>query len=87
MCISDKLDSRSSPIVDLSRISRVLFPFKDLSLVAHHTDIVSQILMMMMMMMYIAGYKSRFVMAVTTLRQMRQMPHTEIDFFIQKFYF
>ena len=27
-------------------------------------------------------------MAVATLRQMRQMPHTEIDyFFIQRFYF
>ena len=50
MHISDTLDSRSSPMVDLKSL-------KDLTLVEDVTGIVSKILMML----YIAGYKSRFV--------------------------
>ena len=57
MPISDKLDSHSSPIVDLKQDFTRVIALKDLSIVADSTGIVSQILMML----YMAEYKSRFV--------------------------
>ena len=57
MHISDKLDSCSSPIVDLKYDFKRLIALKHLWLVEDVTGIVSKILMML----YIAGYKSRFV--------------------------
>jgi hypothetical protein len=56
MHISYKLDSRSSPIVDLKWDFKRLIALKDLWLVEDDTGIVSKILMML----YIAGYKSRW---------------------------
>jgi hypothetical protein len=54
---SDRLDSGSSPIVDLKWDFTRLVALKDLSLVADDTGIVSKILMML----YIAELKSRFL--------------------------
>ena len=51
ICISDKLDSHASPLVDLKQDCTRLVALKDLSLVADYTVIVSKILMML----YIAG--------------------------------
>ena len=52
-----KLDSRLSPICDLTQDFMSTLPLKDLQLVADDIDSVSKILMML----YIAGYKSRFI--------------------------
>ena len=57
VCVSDKLDSRSSPIVYITQDFKRLITLKDLSPVAEDISIVSKILMML----YVAGYKLRFV--------------------------